>query len=170
MEASVGPLMIQKNFVNWNSFTLVKDLTQIHEDFLKRYINPKYFIKLSAKSYKVLQTSLEYSEGNYSLLSGIDSLMEGSWTNLVHPNSNYVLKDSIVSRYLFDKDPENYYKTIQDDYKMKQNCEPQFFILLCLYSFPFLLIGVLMMAFLIVRLKYKKSQYKKINVTERDYE
>ena len=38
-------------------------------------MSPKYFIKLTAKSNKVLRISLDYSIGNYSFFSGIDSLM-----------------------------------------------------------------------------------------------
>ena len=160
MDASIGPEIIQQNYVDWNSFKLVKDLTQISSKLIFEDLNPQYFIKLSSKSSRCLQTSIDFAHGNGSFLMGLSSLMEGSWTNLVNPGLNYILKDSIVHKYLFEMDPTNEYLVVKNDIVRKSKAKPVFYVLLSLYSAPILVIISLYLGWKLMKTKKNKNHYK----------
>lgn len=140
MEASSGPLKLQKNHLNWNSFELARDLTKVNYSLILDEVKPKYFIKLSAKSYKVLEAYIKNWMGDSSFLLGIDMLKEGSWSYLFHPNSHFVEKDSIVSKYLFDLSHDQTFNPVENSLKRKDISSPHALILLCMVLTPLLFI------------------------------
>ena len=77
-------------------------MTKVNSSLILEEVKPKYFIKLTAKSYKVLEAYMKNWMGESSFFLGIDMLKEGSWSYLFNPTSHYIEKDSIVSKYLLD--------------------------------------------------------------------
>lgn len=166
MSADEGPLKLQLNYLNWDFFHLARDLTEINSSLIMEDSKQKYFLKLTAQAYRVLSISFHNSLSEVSFYKGINTWIAGSWNELMFPSSHFILKDSILDRYLLQFSPQKRIETTTTDHRLPKKVHPHWVTQLCMILFPVCLVYLIYLSWQIKKLMKERKNQSKVNEDE----